>query len=660
MSEGSSRGLKLRVLLVAFVYVGLFSVMGLRDYQLQIQRGAALSERAERQFTRKIKLPPVRGKIFDRNGEELATNREVVSVYAQPPKVDDIDRVAADLAGLLGEGRENLRKKLLSRSPFVWLKRSLPVEAGERIEALAIKGVGTVRESRRYYPNMELAGHLIGFAGVDSQGLEGVELKYDDFIRGTPGFFLVERDALGNNIYPRGLNVKGSTSGNDVFLTIDKTIQHIAERELGSAVEKNSAKGGMAVVMDPRTGEVLAMAVRPSFNPNLFEKSSPAAWRNRVVTDTFEPGSTFKIFLAAGALDSGKISERDIFFCENGRIRVYDRFIHDTKRHGWLSVASILRVSSNIGAYKIADKIGKDVFYHYILGFGFGGRSGIDLPGEAPGSVRPADRISPVGFANMSFGQGISVTAVQLVSAISAVANGGYLMKPYVVRKIVNSRGETVFANFPTRLRRVVSEDTSRRLTRILEQVISGEGTGLRAALDGYRVAGKTGTSQKFDRETRSYSRERYISSFIGYLPSDDPKLAILVLLDEPKEHYYGGRVAAPVFRKIAEQSLGYLKVAPERRKKDRPVGTRMAKAAVTKEAAGKRHAIRGPVATMPDLRGLTLREVLVMMGLPPLSVEGRGVVSEQSPPPGKPFDGKRGYRVKLEDAPAAAGDMTL
>lgn len=659
MSVGDSKWLKLRILTVASIYVGLFGVMALRSYQLQLFKGEELGRRAERQFTRKIKLPPVRGKILDRRGEELATNREVISVYAQPPKLSDPDMAAGKLARILGKSGASIRSKLLDRRPFVWIERSLLPATGEMIASLRIKGIGTIRESRRYYPNMELAGQLIGFAGVDSQGLEGVELKYNDFIKGSSGFFMAERDALGNNIYPRGLNIKDSSSGNDVILTIDKTIQHITERELGDAVKRYHAKGGTALVMDPRSGEILAMAVQPSFNPNFFEKSNPAAWRNRVVTDTFEPGSTFKIFLAAGALDSGKIGPKDIFFCENGKVRVYDRFIHDTKKHGWLSVENILKVSSNIGAYKIADKMGRPVFYRYILNFGFGSKSGIDLPGEAPGHVRPAGRLSPIGFANMSFGQGISVTALQLVNAISAVANGGYLMKPFVVRKVVNEKGETVLANFPMRIRRVISKEASEQITYMLKRVISGEGTGLRAALEGYQIAGKTGTSQKYDLETGGYSRERHISSFIGFLPADDPKLSILVLLDEPKDHYYGGRVAAPVFRRIAEQSLAYMKIAPVKEKESLGIYRQARlKQKIMREMKVK--PARGGVATMPDLRGLTLREMLVKMGNPPSETEGSGVVSRQNPPPGKPFDAERGYSVRFEDIAVSKSAVLL
>jgi len=662
MRNDASSVLRVRIALVALFYLLLFTVMILRGYQLQVYKGDELSSRAERQLTRKIELPPVRGKILDRNGEELATNREVSSVYAQPPKIADIDAVAEALVGVLGEKQKWIKEKIGAKAPFVWLKRSLSVETGQLVADLDIAGVGIVKETRRYYPNMELAGHLIGFAGIDSQGLEGVELEYNDYIKGTPGYFLAERDALGRNIFPAGMNVKDSLSGNNVVLTIDRTIQHIAHRELGEAVKGFNAKSGMVLVMDPATGEVLAMAVEPAFNPNDFEKYGPDFWRNRIVTDTFEPGSTFKIFLAAAAIDSGKAKSKDIFFCENGRYRVYDRYIHDGKGHGWLSLENILKVSSNIGAFKIAEKTGKEAFYRYISDFGFGSKSGIGLPGEASGYFRSPDKISPIGYANLAFGQGISVTALQLVNAISAIANGGHMMKPYIVKKVIDGSGRTLFSNYPVMTRRVISEYASKEVSSMLKRVTSGEGTGVRAALQGYQVAGKTGTSQKYDFENKKYSRERHISSFVGFIPVEDPKLSIVVMLDEPKNAYYGGRVAAPVFRRIAAQSLAYLNVSPLK-EKEMPDRYLWAAARGGSESARKVSpffAAGGEMEKMPDLKGMTLREILVNVGRPPSQIKGNGVVVDQFPRAGQAFNKKEGYRVKLADKPLSGKALML
>lgn len=662
MRNDGSRLLRVRILLVALFYLSLFGIMVLRGYQLQVFKGEELGRRAERQLTRKIELPPVRGKILDRNGEELATNREVNSVYAQPPKIADSDAVATSLAAILGEDKKSIKEKISAKAPFVWIKRSLPVETGQLVADLDIEGLGIVSETRRYYPNMELAGHLVGFAGIDSQGLEGIELEYNDYIKGTSGYFLAERDALGRNIFPAGMNVKDSSSGNNVVLTIDRTIQHITERELGEAVKGFNAKAGMALVMDPATGEVLAMAVQPAFNPNDFEKYGPAFWRNRIVTDTFEPGSTFKIFLAAAAIDSGRAMSKDIFYCENGRYRVYDRYIHDGKGHGWLSLENILKVSSNIGAYKIAEKTGKETFYRYISDFGFGAKTGIGLPGEASGFFRPADKISPIGYANLAFGQGISVTALQLVNAISAIANGGHMMKPYVVKKVIDGSGRTLFSNYPVMTKRVISDYASREVSAMLKRVTSNEGTGVRAALQGYQVAGKTGTSQKYDFKSKKYSRERHISSFVGFIPAEDPKLSIVVILDEPKNAYYGGRVAAPVFRRIASQSLAYLNVSPLR-EKEMPGSFLWAKKEGHRDSVRKEvtfFTANGEMEIMPDLEGMTLREILVNVGLPPSTIKGSGVVVDQYPKAGQAFDKKEGYRVKLADKPLSGKALLL
>lgn len=649
MKERKSQSHTKRIWLLGAGIFVLYTLVIARSFQLQIHQGEELGNRAERQLTRKIALSPIRGEIMDINGSELAVNHEVSSIYAQPPSISDPAKVAAELADLLDENGHTLAKRLSSKKPFLWVKKGLPTEKGQKIAALKIKGVGVISENRRYYPNMELAGQLLGFSGDDSKGLEGVELKYNDLIKGTPGFFLAERDALGRSIYPRGLNIKDSTSGGTVALTIDKNIQYIAERELGEAIRKHSAKSGTAVVMSPQTGEILAMAVQPAFNPNYFRYSSPERWRNRAVTDTFEPGSTFKIFLAAAAIDSGKVGPKDIFFCENGKMKVYDKTIHDSKPYGWMTVENIMKVSSNIGSVKIAEKTGKAELYNYLEGFGFGRRTGIDFPGEAEGYLRAKNKLSPVGFANLSFGQGVSVTAVQMVNAISAVANGGYMMKPYIVKKITDEKGQTVFTNFPTRTKRIISSESALAVTEMLKQVTSEEGTGGRAALDGYQVAGKTGTSQKYDQSTGSYANDRHVSSFIGFLPADNPKLSILVMIDEPKDIYYGGQVAAPVFRKIAEQSLAQLQVAPEKRA---PLVMAKNNPGITTNGnlVTSRRILKTDGKTVPDLRGLTLREAMITMGKAPSRIVGNGIITEQKPMPGEAFGNSGDYSVRLEE----------
>lgn len=649
MRNNKEKYFKLRVVLIAFLYLGLFGVMLLRSYQLQLFNGDDLGARAQKQVASKISYKPVRGSILDRNGEELAISRDLCSIYAQPVSISEPEEAAKMLQKILGGNKEKIAKRLKSGKQFIWIKRGLPIEFMDKVASLDLKGIGSIKESRRYYPNMELAGQLIGFAGIDSQGLEGIELEYDKFIKGTSGFFLAERDALGRSIYPRDMGIVDSSNGHNITLTINRTIQHIAERELNIASEKYDVKGGMALVMNPRSGELLAMAVSPGFNPNRFEKSKPFQWRNRLVTDTFEPGSTFKVFLAAAALDSGKVGTQDIFFCENGRTRVYDKYIHDSSRHGWLTMSNILKVSSNIGAYKIADKIGKAEFHKYIRKFGFGEKTGIDLPGERKGSVRSVEKLSPVGFANFAFGQGLSVTALQLVNAISAVANGGYLMKPYIVKSVTDKNGKTIFSNSPIIRNRAISHEAATVLTSMLTKVAAPGGSGARAAIAGYAVAGKTGTSQKFDVKTGSYYEDKHISSFFGFVPAYDPELAILVLLDEPKEEYYGGKVAAPVFRKIAEQSLVHLKVAPLKENSFSPsVQSAKNDEKIFTVENGDRFVAEGDLNVMPDLSGLTLRGALSKMWAPPSKVNGSGFVVKQSPLPGKKYDVQKGYSLKL------------
>lgn len=662
MIRQGSKGLKFRILFVALICFSLLGVMILRASQLQLFMGEKLAEQAKKQITNRITLPPIRGKIFDRNGEELAINKEAYSIYAQPPKILNPATTAKALAKGLKGKRNEIEKKLRTKRSFVWLERNVASERWDKISSLSMDGIGAVKGNSRYYPNMDLAGHLIGFAGIDSQGLEGIELEYNEYIKGKSGFFIAERDALGRTIFPRGLNLKDSSSGSDIVLTIDKTIQHIAERELGAAIKKYKAKSGTVLVMDPKTGEILAMAVRPKFNPNFFQQYNAHSWRNRVITDTFEPGSTFKIFLAAGAIESGKVNSQDIFYCEEGRIRIHNKYIHDSKKYGWLSVENILKVSSNIGAYKIAEKMGKDDYYQHILNFGFGRKSGIDFPGEVSGFLRPGEKLSPIGYANLAFGQGISVTSLQLVSAISAIANGGSLMKPYIVKDIINKKGARIVSRRAEKIRQVVSSKTAASITTMLQRVVSGNGTGGRAALDGYEVAGKTGTSQKFDIKEGNYSSDKYISSFIGFLPANNPKLAMLVVLDEPKDNYYGGKVAAPVFKKIAEQSLAYMKISPVEEKNTmfvfKKAKEKEPKTTLKKQSNMK--VVKGGRQGMPDLTGLSIREILVKMKTPPAEISGRGMVLEQSPLPGQMFDKAQGYKIKLAEEARSINRVSL
>ena len=434
--------------------------------------------------------------------------------------------------------------------------------------------MGSEREEK-ILPGTISAAHVIGFSGVDSRGLEGLELMYDDFLKGEMVFSKRQRDAHGSEIIMKGLDLVNTTEEKDIVLTIDKTIQYIAEKELKKTVKEFNAKAGVVIVMDSWTGEILAMVNEPTFNPNLFRKSKPANWRNRAVTDVFEPGSTFKVFMMAAALENGNIKPNDIFYGEKGSYKIYSETIHDYKQFGWLSVPQIMKYSSNIGAVKIAERMGEKDFYKYIRSFGFGSKTGIDLPGESQGLVRDVRDWSKVSLATISFGQGISVTGVQLVTALSAIANGGYLMEPYVVKKLLNDDGSTMKEVVPIIKRRVLSADTVRIMKKILKGVTEEDGTGVNASLPGYEVGGKTGTAQKVDFVKGGYG-DGYLSSFMGFLPVDNPRLTMFVAIDEPEGLFYGGQVAAPLFREITRQVMPYLGVLPDY-KDSRPLDTKTA-----------------------------------------------------------------------------------
>ncbi|MBI5286868.1 MAG: penicillin-binding protein [Deltaproteobacteria bacterium] len=538
------------------------------------------------------------------------------------------------LVPILSVARDELEGRLRTGKPFVWLKRGIDLSEAKGINDM--NGVGILKEGKRFYPHPHLASHLIGFVGVDSQGLEGVELFYDSYIKGSPRVFRGERDGRGGEMVLVDMEKNSPSRGMDVVLTIDKTIQYITEKELQKAVSTTKAKGGLAIVMDPRTGEILAMTNAPSFDPSAFWKYKPSIWRNRAITDSFEPGSVFKVFLLAAALVEGMVNPKSLFFCENGIYKVADRTFHDVKRFGWLTLPQVIKYSSNIGAAKMGERLGKRGLYRYIREFGFGAKTGIDMPGEAVGSIHPPDEWSAVSIDTISFGQGLSVTGIQLVTAMSAVANGGYLMKPFVVKKILGKDGKAVKDFNPEVRRRVIPEETAKKVTAILKEVTREGGTGVKAAIDGFEVAGKTGTAQKPDLLTGGYKEGGYISSFLGFVPADAPRLTILVLLDEPEGEFYGGAIAAPVFKDIAVQVLPYLGVFPEGL--DRPPLNYMAKIS-TEEATGEGERYEDNTSSLtPDFSGKTIRYVLRMAREIPMEVKviGSGRAIAQRPRPGE------------------------
>lgn len=633
----SLKRIKPRLAFTALFFLLMFLAVGWRAFHLQILQGEKLKRLGEGQHLREWIVLPKRGTILDRAGEPLALSLETQSIYARPRRIKEPESIARTLAQLLGLDSAEVQKRLRTKKPFAWIKRQVTPKEAERIRALNLKGVGMYYEPDRYYPQGQLAGQVIGFVGMDSQGLEGIELYYDAYIRGETGSSVIERDGRGRRVLVQGVEELQIPPGADIHLTLDTSIQHLVERELEAAVSKFQAKAGIAVVVEPFSGEVLALANYPFFNPNSFTRYSSWQWRNRAVTDSFEPGSTFKAILAAAALEEGIVGKEDLFYCEFGKYFYAGKIIHDSHKYGWLPFYKIIQHSSNIGATKVAEKLKKERYFKYIKRFGFGRLTGIDMPGEVAGTVRPLSEWSPIALATHSFGQGIAVTPIQLVMAYGAIANGGFLMQPFVVRRVVGPDGKVLVVNQAHVVRRVVSEKTARLLTSILKGVVSDGGTGVMASVEGFEVAGKTGTAQKPDLVHGGYSANKMIASFIGFVPADDPRLVLLVLVDEPEVNVYGGVVAAPVFRNIARGVLRHLGVVPE---KPGPLPLPAAKE-WTLARGDRRNGVgtvkRENAPGVPDFVGLSLREAVGKARILKLKVKmrGNGYVVKQSPAPG-------------------------
>ncbi len=552
---------RLRHIVVGCGFVAGFVLVIVRLVHLQVLQATELGMKADRQHQKNIVLEGARGTIYDRNSKVLAMNMDVPSVFGVPTSLGNPGQTARDLSPILHVKTTEIEKKLKQEKHFVWLARKLEPEQGRRLERLSLDGVGVVMEGRRFYPKGPLLSHVLGFAGMDDRGLEGVELRYEQYLRGEKRSVVLQRDALGRAVFPKGLNEEGAAAGHSLTLTVDEVIQYIAEKELDESVSRSNAKSGTIIVMDPKTGEVLAMAVSPRFDPNAVGALVPDRWRNRALTDTYEPGSTMKTVIAAAALEEKVMAPDSMINGENGRLSIANTVIHDHEKMGWMSFAQMIQKSSNIGAAKVGMALGEWRVFDYLKEFGFGEKSGIDLPGEASGLLRSPRQWGKRSVASISMGQEVGVTPLQMVTAISAIANGGVLMKPHIVSEIRNAKGQLVAQTLPQAKRRVISTETARTLTTLLEGVVT-QGTGAKAAIPGYRVAGKTGTAQKVDPRTGAYSSTLLVGSFVGYVPAENPRLAMIVVIDEPRGEGWGGVAAAPVFRRVGEQVLNYLGVA--------------------------------------------------------------------------------------------------
>jgi len=562
MKEKRKNKVGLRINIIGCLFGMFVAAIAAKAVYIQVFCNAMLSEKAADQYKRSMISRGKRGTIYDRNYSELAVTNESPSIAAYPGHIQETQQMVRSLVKELRIERKELVRKLSSKKNFVWVKRQVSPRETLSVKALQIEGIDFIPEHSRFYPNRALAAQVVGFSGIDGRGLEGIEFYYDRYLRGEDGEFEVVKDALGRNLEDGAENDR-DFSGNNLVLTVDRTIQYIAENSVKEAVETFSAKSGLAVVMEPATGQVLAMAHYPFLNPNDFQSFSRNTWRNRAVTDAFEPGSTMKIFTAAAALETGSISGKTIFFCENGNYQVGKHTIHDTHPHGWMTLKDIVRYSSNIGAAKVSHAIGAEALHGTLRAFGFGEKTGIDCPGETPGSLAPHEKWKRIDEAVIAFGQGVSVSALQLITAVSAIANGGVLMKPYLVLGITNKDGRLLTTFGPQKVSKVISENTALAVRQMMQAVIEEEGTGAKAALDGYSVGGKTGTAQKVDGKG-AYANGKYVSSFVGFAPFEHPRISVLVIVDEPKTAYYGGTVAAPAFRRISQETLGYLNVPPD------------------------------------------------------------------------------------------------
>ncbi len=555
------RWIRVRLTLLGLLFVPLFGALLYRAVQLQVVQGSKLSGLAQEQYLRQVTLPGRRGAVFDRRGAALAASVDVDSIFIDPSELTDPKKAARELAKAVGGDEARLLSSFTSGRHFAWIQRQATPQEVVAVKALELPGVGFVKEPRRFYPQRELAAHILGFSGLDGEGLEGVELALDGSLKGKPQTLAGLRDARGRQAIVEGTVTAEALDGASVTLTIDRAIQYLTEKTLAAAVTKANAAAGMAVVLDPATGEILAMANVPTFNPNDAGRYQKQALRDRAVVDQFEPGSTFKVFTIAGALEDKVIRPSDTFSCENGAWHIGKHTVHDHAGYGSLDVGKILQVSSNIGAAKIAEKMGRDGLQKYQRLFGFAEKPGTGLPGEARGSL-PYPR-ADIALATQSFGQGVTASAVQIAAAFGAIANGGALMRPYVVSRVVDPDGEVITQREPEKVRQVVSRATAQEVLRMMKLVVQKEGTAPLARMDDYEVAGKTGTAQKADPQTGGYSVDKRTASFVGIVPADSPRLVILVVIDEPKGDVYGGLVAAPAFKEIAQGTLAHLGVPP-------------------------------------------------------------------------------------------------
>lgn len=638
--------LKRRVLVAVVLLLAWAVGIEARLAYLQLARHPEMTARAERQQLRTVETTAKRGDILDRNGHVMAYSVEADSVYAVPTEIEDPAAAAAALCRALEDcsarDREALAERIRRGRAFVYVRRQVSPDQARRVAALELEGVGFMKENRRFYPNKELAAHVVGYVGIDNTGLSGLEAAYDHLINGRTGTVLVQTDAR-RRAFSR--IERPPTTGATLELTIDRYLQHVVERELRVGVEENRAAGGSALIMDPRTGEILALANWPTFNPNAYRNATPEAQRNRAVQDLYEPGSTFKIVTASAALEERVVTPDEPIDVSDGLIRFGRRVIEDTHRYGVLSFADVVVMSSNVGAVKVGLRLGPERLGLFTSRFGFGRRtSPLDFPGESAGIVWNPSKLNDSALASVSMGYQVGVTPLQMAAAVSSIANGGELLEPRIVRAVIQDGKRTPVPHKV--VRRTVTASTAALLTDIMEQVVE-RGTGLEARVPGFAVAGKTGTAQKL--VDGRYSRTEYNASFVGFAPSRQPEFVIVVVVDSPHgRSYFGGSVAAPIFRRIAEAGLQHrgmpssINTLPpvlvdRRGNSNQPLRT-SGPVSLRVDVAGQDP---GSSRLLPDLRGLGARDAMKELALRGITarVVGDGIVVGQQPPPGSPIE---------------------
>jgi cell division protein FtsI (penicillin-binding protein 3) len=668
-----------RALIIVFVLVIWMLGISARLFYLQTIEHEHLHNEARAQQMRLDSTSggTVRGRLLDRQGRELALSIDTDSCFAVPYEIENIDETSKRLASLIGveagELAARFRTANQNKSKFIWLARRLEEDRAKQIQDLKLKGVYMRQEPKRFYPNGSLAAHVLGFVGLDEVGLAGIEQFHNRRMRGESGKIFVETDAHGNTYESTEIRQR---DGQSIVLTIDQMIQYRAEQSLAAAIARTNAKSGTVVVLDPRSGEILALANAPTFDPNIAALATPQARVNGALENIYEPGSTFKIVAFSAAIEEGLVKPGDQIDCQMGSITVAGRLVHDHHPFGTLSISEALAKSSNVAAIKLGLRVGDARMFDYMQRFGFGSRTGVELPGETAGLLRQLARWSPSSMGSLAIGQEIGVTPLQMASAFGALANDGVRITPHLVREIRESDGSVNYTATPREIR-VVSAETARSLRGMLEGVTLN-GTAKQAQLNGYSAAGKTGTAQKIDQRTKAYSTTKHIASFVGFAPVDNPAVVIIVVLDEPAGAYHGGEVAAPVFREIAEQILPGLNIAPDIELKNQPRGDLVAQSTIDGRSREEQdrltqerqatipHQVRvqgksnsGDVVfalasnravLMPDLRGRSVRDaarICAQLGLR-LEAHGEGRAIRQSPAAGSELHAISVIRVEF------------